>query len=322
MPHEEPSTPAAQNRPDRRSLAGYIRDSFSAFFAQPGWWWRSALGALLITIPVVGPIVVRAYSLRWMRRTAWDPGSPWPPLTQPKDLLRVAGRFVAVGLGWGFLIAVIAVPVVAGYIGLMIWMDESGFMTSVPAAVPIVVAAITTTLLFVAIVAALLLVELGILRATIYERAGAGVSLDGPLQLLKRHPGGFVRALATAFLAGIPAAALGALQEVPGRYLDIDPALSATLAAVTTALLLPTAYIEFCALMISDRAWGLWISEIDPRTLAPLGKVPGTIPAPPIDTAPASPGNPDGETAAAAVPLVSQSPYSPETTSRSAERPQ
>lgn len=322
MPAEEPPTPPADNPPARRSLAGYIRDSFPAFFAQPGWWWRSALGALVIAVPFVGPIVVRAYSLIWMRRTAWDPSSPWPRLTQPKELLPVAGRFVAVGLGWGFLFAVFAVPVIAGYIGLGIWMEESGFTASVPAAVPIVVGAIATTLLVVAIVAAFLLVEIGTLRATIYERAGAGVSLDGPLQLLKRHPGGFVRALVTALLAGIPAAALGALQDLPGGYIDLDPALSTTWAAVTTALFLPTAYIEFCALMLSDRAWGLWISEIDPRTLGPLGKVPGTMPAPPSDPATPSPVGGKGGTDPAAVPLVSEPPYSPETTSRSAERPQ
>ena len=58
--------------------AGYFRTAWADIKNSPGWFGKLCLLALILFIPVFGPIVLYGYAFGWARDMAWDVHRPMP----------------------------------------------------------------------------------------------------------------------------------------------------------------------------------------------------------------------------------------------------
>lgn len=264
---------------------GYIAESFGTFFGDPTWLKRALVGMLVIAIPILGSIAVRGYSLRWMRETAWGGGDTLPVNPAAEGTLMGGLRVFWATIVWAFLATIV---LLAGtFIGVLTYMPiadsaDSQLTSKIAAAVVGTVFGLVGLAFFLVSV---VLAEVGVGRIAIYQRATAGMPFAGLRAFYRLHASGFWRAFGTALLAGLPILAL----EIPVYLLMESDLLPFPFSLITTLIYLPLYFLTFCASMISGRAYGRWLREIDPRTLPPLGvevAADGTWEAPPARPTP------------------------------------
>lgn len=255
---------------------GYLAESFGTFFRDPTWFKRALVGALIALVPLVGPIAILGYSMDWMRETAWGLGERMPVTPEP-------GRILSIGFT-GFLVEFVwlllgLLPLLVG-VGVASAIVESTIMSQLefipgggtptvtgPPVESFVAAGVIGVVVFVLLVVCVVLARAGLARAAIYLRAQPGMPLSGVSRFIGLNRSGFWRAIGVSLLAQLPGFAMSfgaGLMRSNRAFLD-PVALSSWLLYVLAAI------PSFCATMISARAFGRWLREIDPRTLPPLG---------------------------------------------------
>jgi hypothetical protein len=266
LPQDAPLAPAPVSPPPTPPR-GYIAESFGAFFADPTWFRRALIGMVVVAIPILGDIAVRGYGLGWMRETAWGGGERPPANPKAEDTLMGGLRVFWASIVWGFVAAVVLLALLI--IGAVVYISVT---ESADAPVAWMVAAdiVITVLGLVGLaffLVAGVLVEVGIARIAIYQRAAAGMPFAGLRAFYGLHARGFWRALGTSILASLPTTAIA----IPLYFLTESDWLPFPFSALAMLLYLPLYFLTFCASMISARAYGRWLREIDPRTLPSLG---------------------------------------------------
>lgn len=265
-PQDAPLAPAPVGPPPQPPR-GYVAESFGAFFGDPTWFKRSLIGMVLVAVPILGDAAIRGYGLIWMRETAWGGGDTLPTNPKVEDALMGGLRVLGASIVWGFLaLVVLLVGILIG--SVIYWpiaeMNDARLVSTVVAAVVGAVFGLVGLALFLV---SIVLSEVGIARIALYQRAAAGMPFGGLRAFYRLHPWGFWRALGTSLVAGLPVMAIG----IPAYVLVSSESLPFAVGALGLLLYLPMYLASFCGSMISARAYGRWLREIDPRTLPPLG---------------------------------------------------
>lgn len=216
------------------------------------------LSAVLL-IPLLGSFAFTGYTLIVIRDAAWGVDRGLPTFSQRGEIVRRGWDGFIVALVWTlpltavFLVALIVYSVAStiGIIGTVSpgpkwWL---GFAIAVPTAV-------LEIFLYVAW-----------LRAAVYLKATAGLSLKAVRSLIDANRGGFMR------LAWLPVAAtlLSAVLALPVTLFmpnpDVSPFIADPVRLLSTFL---TGLITVPVTLMVATAYGIWGSETSPGTWPPL----------------------------------------------------
>lgn len=265
-PQDTPLAPAPASPPPAPPR-GYLAESFGTFFSDPTWLKRALVGMLVVAIPILGDIAVRGYGLRWMRETAWGGGDTLPVNPSVEDTLMGGLRVLWASIVWAFLgVFVFLVTAIIGTVSYMP-IAESADSSMASKIAAIVVASVFGLVGVAFLLVSGVLAEVGVARIAIYQRATAGMPFAGLRAFYRLHTAGFWKAFGTSIVAGLPATVIA----IPIYFLLQSDVLPYPVRALTMLLYLPLYFMGFCSSMISARAYGRWLREIDPRTLPPLG---------------------------------------------------
>lgn len=266
---------AGPTEQDGRAGRGYLAESIGVFFSDPTWFKRALAGMVLMIVPVLGQMAVSGYSLMWMRETAWGTGDAMPSKPPAGKTLLLGLRVAVVDLVWLllgsiplFVSSLIATGLIFSSPFPSVDFTTGAVATSSTSPIVAEVFGIVIVALGALLFAAcIVLARVGIARLSVYQRLSIAMPLSGQIAFVRAHPRGFWRALGTGLVASLP-------------YLAIDGLVTATqsksqtltaLGGLHWALYLPLGFAWFCAMMISARAFGRWLREIDPRTLPAFG---------------------------------------------------
>jgi hypothetical protein len=237
---------------------GYFARAAQAVFSDGTWWWRAlAIGAVSL-VPYVGTIIILGYFMVLMRGSAWGADTRLPRFSDVREILRRALDGFVVSLVWGLVIAVPLVLVIVTWVFTTVAQRVIG---SVP-----VLPWWWVYAYWVPAVALSVFMNVAVLRAAVYLKPTAGLSLSGVSGLVKRAPAGFRRVSVLA----VSASAFALLLRTPitlMRYVPQIPAPALTygwglVAGAASAVLSFVVYV----------AYGLWAKDTDPSTWPPLGE--------------------------------------------------
>ena len=160
----------------------YFARAWRLVTQEKGWWKPIFLMAVAVLVPIVGPLAVLGYQLEWARLLAWDVNEPMRRHDIHVGALIVSGwrGFVAM-LGWGIANAIVG-SVLSAVPGLGGLLDLAWTICGIFISMMIMVAAI---------------------RATIYQKIGAGYSAKNLWKMAKRDMGGLARVWLIDFVASI-----------------------------------------------------------------------------------------------------------------------
>ncbi len=168
-------------------LSGYSSDRYFSrawrlVTQQKGWWKTILLMGVALLVPIAGPLAVLGYQLEWARLLAWDVNEPINNgEVHVGKLIGSGWRGFLAMLGWGILDALIGnvlseVPGLGGLLDL-VWTICGIFIS--------------------------MMVMVAAIRATIYQKVGAGYAAKNLWEMLRRDPVGLVRVWFISFVASI-----------------------------------------------------------------------------------------------------------------------
>ena len=167
-------------------LDGFRRDhyfsrSWALLTRDRGWIKPVLVMTVALLVPIVGVLGVLGYALEWARLTAWNVNAA------PKQ------RGVDVGgcikSGW------------RGFLVMLVWGILSAIVVGVATVLPIVGALVSLVWFFVSFFFAVV-VMVAALRATIYQRFGAGMRASTIWQMVSHDPGGLLRVVGINVIGG------------------------------------------------------------------------------------------------------------------------
>lgn len=168
----------------------YFSRAWSLLTREKGWWKPVAVCAAADLVPVAGPLGVLGYKLEWARLVAWGADvSPKRHGVRAGSCISSGWRGFLVLLVWGLVMSVIggvcgALPLIGGLLGTL-W---------------------TICCLYLGMV-----VSVAELRATIYQKAGAGFSWKNLVELGRRDPSGLLSILGWEMLCYLVIALAGGI---------------------------------------------------------------------------------------------------------------
>ena len=168
----------------------YFSRAWSLLTREKGWWKPVAVCAAADLVPVAGPLGVLGYKLEWARLVAWGADvSPKRHGVRVGSCISSGWRGFLVLLVWGLVMSVIggvcgALPLIGGLLGTL-W---------------------TICCLYLGMV-----VSVAALRATIYQKAGAGFSWKNLVELGRRDPSGLLSILGWEMLCYLVIALVGGI---------------------------------------------------------------------------------------------------------------
>lgn len=168
----------------------YFSRAWSLLTREKGWWKPVAVCAAADLVPVAGPLGVLGYKLEWARLVAWGADvSPKRHGVRAGSCISSGWRGFLVLLVWGLVMSVIggvcgALPLIGGLLGTL-W---------------------TICCLYLGMV-----VSVAALRATIYQKAGAGFSWKNLVELGRRDPSGLLSILGWEMLCYLVIALVGGI---------------------------------------------------------------------------------------------------------------
>ena len=168
----------------------YFSRAWSLLTREKGWWKPVAVCAAADLVPVAGPLGVLGYKLEWARLVAWGADvSPKRHGVRAGSCISSGWRGFLVLLVWGLVMSVIggvcgALPLIGGLLGTL-W---------------------TICCLYLGMV-----VSVAELRATIYQKAGAGFSWKNLVELGRRDPSGLLSILGWEMLCYLVIALVGGI---------------------------------------------------------------------------------------------------------------
>lgn len=172
--------------------AGYYSSAWSDIKNSPGWFGKMCLMALLLFIPIFGPIVVNGYLYGWARDIAWDVKSP-----MPKSLFNNAdGRLYSRGffiLVLGFVLSFVTAAVYLLCDGL----TTGALITANRNPSALILASLIGLIILAVMIVAAILVEIfswvGSMRISIYGNISSGFQFGKIWKMIRHDTGGIAR---------------------------------------------------------------------------------------------------------------------------------
>lgn len=149
----------------------YFSRAWSLLTREKGWWKPVAVCAAADLVPVAGPLGVLGYKLEWARLVAWGAD------VSPKRHGVRAGSCIS--SGW------------RGFLVLLVWGLVMSVIGGVCGALPLI-GGLLSTLWTICCLYLGMVVSVATLRATIYQKAGAGFSWKNLVELGRRDPSGLL----------------------------------------------------------------------------------------------------------------------------------
>lgn len=193
---------------DLATSGGFERDRYfsrawSLLTREKGWWKPVAVCAAADLVPVAGPLGVLGYRLEWARLVAWG-----ADVSPKRHGVRVGS---CISSGW------------RGFLVLLVWGLVMSVIGGVCGALPLI-GGLLSTLWTICCLYLGMVVSVATLRATIYQKAGAGFSWKNLVELGRRDPSGLLSIvgwemlcyLVIALVSGIvlSVTALGAMPRI------------------------------------------------------------------------------------------------------------
>lgn len=147
----------------------YFSRAWSLLAREKGWWKPVAVCAAADLVPVAGPLGVLGYKLEWARLVAWG-----ADVSPKRHGVRVGS---CISSGW------------RGFLVLLVWSLVMGVIGGVCGALPLI-GGLLSTLWTICCLYLGMVVSVATLRATIYQKAGAGFSWKNLVELGRRDPSG------------------------------------------------------------------------------------------------------------------------------------
>jgi len=248
------------SHPTEMQSNGYAREAARRVFADGTIWWRAVVLSAVQLIPILGAFVVTGYMMIAMRDAARRVDQGLPRFNQRGEILRRGLDGFIVSLVWTLPLVVLTV---IGVIGLVL-LSLPAVIEGAPIAEPPwwLTLAIGLPLAILTV-----FVDVAILRAAVYLKASAGLSIRGVRELIRMNRHGF------KYVAWLPVATifLGLLLTLPGTLLSQNPELPAyaTLGLANLSSFV-VGMVTVPLHLIVMTAYGLWGSETDPATWPPL----------------------------------------------------
>lgn len=152
----------------------YFSRAWSLLTREKGWWKPVAVCAAADLVPVAGPLGVLGYKLEWGRLVAWG-----ADVSPKRHGVRVGS---CISSGW------------RGFLVLLVWSLVMGVIGGVCGALPLI-GGLLSTLWTICCLYLGMVVSVATLRATIYQKAGAGFSWKNLVELGRRDPSGLLSIL-------------------------------------------------------------------------------------------------------------------------------
>lgn len=168
----------------------YFSRAWSLLTREKGWWKPVAVCAAADLVPVAGPLGVLGYRLEWARLVAWGAD------VSPKRHGVRAGSCIS--SGW------------RGFLVLLVWGLVMGVIGGVCGALPLI-GGLLGTLWTICCLYLGMVVSVAALRATIYQKAGAGFSWKNLVELGRRDPSGLLGILGWEMLCYLVIALVGGI---------------------------------------------------------------------------------------------------------------
>lgn len=257
-------------------LEGFRRDryfarSWALLTRDRGWVKPVLLMTVALLVPIVGALGVLGYALEWARLTAWNVNAA------PKQ------RGVDVGAciksGW------------RGFVVMLVWGIVSGVVIAIAEALPLIGALVSLIWVFASFVYTVVTMVAS-LRATIYQKIGAGLGVRTIWQMVRHDPMGLLRVtglmLAGGAVMGIATTLVGMVclaSAVPhlvwfmsyvyefGSALSGDmgvllvvqliASLLSSLGPALVVLLLVDFFLATVLTLVGHTAVGLWMRQFD-----------------------------------------------------------
>ena len=152
----------------------YFSRAWFLLTREKGWWKPVAVCAAADLVPVAGPLGVLGYKLEWARLVAWG-----ADVSPKRHGVRVGS---CISSGW------------RGFLVLLVWSLVMGVIGGVCGALPLI-GGLLSTLWTICCLYLGMVVSVATLRATIYQKAGAGFSWKNLVELGRRDPSGLLSIL-------------------------------------------------------------------------------------------------------------------------------
>ncbi len=152
----------------------YFSRAWSLLTREKGWWKPVAVCAAADLVPVAGPLGVLGYKLEWARLVAWG-----ADVSPKRHGVRVGS---CISSGW------------RDFLVLLVWSLVMGVIGGVCGALPLI-GGLLSTLWTICCLYLGMAVSVATLRATIYQKAGAGFSWKNLVELGRRDPSGLLSIL-------------------------------------------------------------------------------------------------------------------------------
>lgn len=168
----------------------YFSRAWSLLTREKGWWKPVAVCAAADLVPVAGPLGVLGYRLEWARLVAWG-----ADVSPKRHGVRVGS---CISSGW------------RGFLVLLVWSLVMGVIGGVCGALPLI-GGLLGTLWTICCLYLGMVVSVAELRATIYQKAGAGFSWKNLVELGRRDPSGLLSILGWEMLCYLVIALVGGI---------------------------------------------------------------------------------------------------------------
>lgn len=168
----------------------YFSRAWSLLTREKGWWKPVAVCAAADLVPVAGPLGVFGYRLEWARLVAWG-----ADVSPKRHGVRVGS---CISSGW------------RGFLVLLVWGLVMGVIGGVCGALPLI-GGLLGTLWTICGLYLGMVVSVAALRATIYQKAGAGFSWKNLVELGRRDPSGLLGILGWEMLCYLVIALVGGI---------------------------------------------------------------------------------------------------------------
>ena len=240
---------------------GYLKRSWDALRADPGWWKTIAILSVVQFIPIAGSIVVYGYLYRWARDAAWGVEKP---------LSREFGDLNPV-LRSGAIAFVIA----------LCWSLAISLLYTIIAEVP-VIGVLFALVGVVGSCVATMVMQVAMLRAVIYDSFEPGIQIKQAWEMSKRDPVGLLKIFGMMMLASLVVLffllIIGVIVAVVSvLYLPAIESGVNTQDIVSVLLTLLPFIVVFCVIFLLvmmlfttvinalvARAMGYWMAQFEP----------------------------------------------------------
>ena len=220
-------------------LEGFRRDryfarSWALLTRDRGWVKPVLLMTVALLVPIVGALGILGYALEWARLTAWNVNAA------PKQ------RGVDVGAciksGW------------RGFVVMLVWGIVSGVVIAIAEALPLIGALVSLIWVFASFVYTVVMMVAS-LRATIYQKIGAGLRVRTIWQMVRHDPIGLLRVTGLMSALSGDMGVLLVVQLIASLLSSLGPAL--------VVLLLVDFFLATVLTLVGHTAVGLWMRQFD-----------------------------------------------------------